>query len=89
MSLAALDFLNRWFIRECLNALLRPVWLRSRESSGADGAIRARADLRFIRLLDACNCWPFGVIADEFGLWILDHDQMERERERAYMEGDF
>ncbi|RRJ96793.1 hypothetical protein Ga0100231_023785 [Opitutaceae bacterium TAV4] len=60
MTPSAFLIFNRWLIRELLNALLRPVYLRA----GCDS-------LRFLRLLDACDCYPFCVEVGG-GLWILD-----------------
>ncbi|AHF94048.1 hypothetical protein OPIT5_04040 [Opitutaceae bacterium TAV5] len=60
MTPQAFLIFNRWLISELLNALLRPVYLRA----GGDS-------LRFLRLLDACDCYPF-VVEVGGGLWILD-----------------
>lgn len=49
-----------WLIGEALNALLRPVFLRAGDDL-----------LRFMRLLNACDCWPYMVAVDGGQLLIL------------------
>ena len=66
MTLATLSHLNRWWIGELLNALLRPVWLGSPERGNS---------LRFLRLVNACDCWPFAVGRDYHQLWISDRPE--------------
>lgn len=63
MTPTALSHLNRWWIGELLNALLRPVWLGSPERGNS---------LRFLRLVNACDCWPYAVGWDNHQLWISD-----------------
>ena len=64
MTLATLSHLNRWWIGELLNALLRPVFIR-----------QGGADARFLRLVAACDCWPFAVGRDDHQLWISDRPE--------------
>lgn len=81
LNLAALSVLNRWWIGELLNALLRPVWLRAR--SEERGAVsNGRKAERFYRLLNACPCFPYLVIADDCGLWILEGEAADEARDR-------
>ncbi len=73
MSTSALLILNRWWIRELVNALLRPMFVRYREAERAGDAHRAEVcELRFLRLLNFCDCYPFCIEVDPCGLWILD-----------------
>lgn len=62
MNLSTLSHLNRWWIGELLNALLRPVFV------GAGGN-----SLRFLKLVNGCNCWPYAVGWDEHQLWMSDN----------------
>lgn len=72
-------FFNRWLIRELLNAVLRPMFVRLRLASivsddnlTAPSAAAARYQRLFDRLLFSCDCYPFCVEVDRCGLWILD-----------------
>lgn len=75
MSLAAINHLNRWWIGELLNALLRPVWL---------GSFKSGNGFRFYCLLNACDCYPFRVCYDDTQLWMSD-----RPDEDSYWEDDY
>lgn len=73
MNLAALAFLNRWWIRQLVNALLRPMFIRYRTAQAEGNEAAARRFLRlFDRLLFTCDCYPFCIEVDRCGLWILD-----------------
>jgi hypothetical protein len=73
VNIAALDLVNRWIIRQLLNAILRPRFVSYRRAL-RHGRISAasRGELRFLKLLNSTDCFPFCVTVDEFGLWITD-----------------
>lgn len=75
MTIEALDCLNRWWIGRLLNALLRPVFCREGGNS-----------LRFLRLVDACDCYPYAVGWDAWHLWISDQPSDVDEWRDEYME---
>lgn len=67
-----------WWLRELLNALLRPMFCRWREAEWAGNHARAAlCERRFLRILNAADCDPFAVIVDQ-GLWILDAAEAEQ-----------
>lgn len=73
LSLDALAFFSRWWIRELLNALLRPMFVRYRtQRADRNEQLADVYEHRFFRLLNACDCHPFAVIVDQFGMWITD-----------------
>lgn len=78
MSADGFCFWLRWLLRELVEKLLRPVFLRYRDAARAGDAEAAlRGELRFLRLLDAADCYPFRVSVDRCGLWIEDADAWE------------
>ena len=54
----------RWWIGRLLNALLRPVYCRAGGNS-----------LRFLQLVNACDCYPYAVGWDMQQLWISDRPE--------------
>ncbi len=80
MTLTALSHLNRWWIGRLLNALLRPVWLGSPERGNS---------LRFLRLVNGCDCWPYAVGWDNHQLWISDRpEDVDDWRDEYWDRGD-
>jgi hypothetical protein len=68
---------NRWWICELLNAVLRPMFCRYKKAERAGDAARFdRCELLFLRMLNACDCYPFCVEVGQ-GLWILDEPSEE------------
>lgn len=73
MSLQAVAFVNRWWIRELINAALRPMFIRYRQAELAGAMHRKdRCELLFFRMLSRCDCFPFCIEVDRCGFWILD-----------------
>jgi hypothetical protein len=71
MNAAALSFFLTWWIGVLLNALLRPSFVRYRCAKAAGDEVGAQRYLRFFDgLLFSCDCYPYGVSMDRFGLWI-------------------
>ena len=90
LSLATLSVLNRWWIGELLNALLRPMFCRMRAAKRAGLVLlEERFEWKFLSLLNACPCFPFLVIADDCGLWILEGEAADEARDRMEEEDSF
>lgn len=51
----------RWWIGELIDALVRPVFCRE-----------GGAGIRFCKLVNACDCYPYAVGWDMQQLWISD-----------------
>jgi hypothetical protein len=87
MNPSALLHFNRWFIRELINALLRPMFVRYRSEVGV-GVVKSRYERLFWRMLDCCDCWPFCVEVDRCGFWILDEPSEPNYWDEQYAGGD-
>lgn len=63
----------RWMLRCLVNAILRPPFVAYRRAL-REGRISAavRGELRFLKLLNSTDCYPFCVTVDSWGLWITD-----------------
>lgn len=85
LSAQAFAFLLRWYLRELVNALLRPVFVawRDAEREGRDDRA-AVLQLRFLSLLNSADCYPFCVQVDPCGLWILSGEEAEMYQEYDY-----
>lgn len=90
---AAWTFLLNEWIRQLLNALLRPMFIRVRLAKleeTAEGTARAERYQRlFDRLLFSCDCHPYSVILDRWGLWILDNQEMRDFESTIGLEEDY
>lgn len=70
-------FINREFIYSLLNAILRPMFCRYKDAQRVGDMARfQRCQLFFLRMLDACDCYPFCIEAGQ-GLFILDEPSKE------------
>lgn len=86
---AAIEFLTRWWIRELINAALRPMFFRYRQAErDGETAKATRCELLFFRMLNRCDCFPFCIEIDRWGFWILDEpseqDDFWRNDEQAF-----
>ncbi len=61
---------NEQWILALLNALLRPMYDRH-EAAPRGSRERARYNRIFLRMLDACDCFPYAAIIDAGGFWFL------------------
>lgn len=85
LSAHAFAFLLRWYLRELVNALLRPVFVAWRRAEREGRALRAEVlHLRFLTLLNSADCFPFCVRVDPYGLWIMTGDEAEEYQEDEY-----
>lgn len=77
MTLAQLDALNRAWIGLLLNALLRPMFCRWRvaERAAQWGEAR-RYEILFLRMVDACDAYPYAIVIDRCGLWFATDDDL-------------